>query len=79
MRWAQTVRLNLSNDRQKVDSSDLNWGDSDRAKIVYSDKLTGLPETISIDKINDSVKATMSIIENSGIEDTRADGDKSTE
>tara|TARA_B100001250_G_scaffold300903_1_gene262588 strand:+ start:2620 stop:4800 length:2181 start_codon:yes stop_codon:yes gene_type:complete len=79
MRWAQTVRLNLSNDRQKVDSSDLNWGDSDRAKIVYSDKLTGQPETIAIDKINDSVKATMSIIENSGIEDTRADGDKSTE
>ena len=32
MRWAQTVRLNLSNDRQKVDSSDLNWGDSDREK-----------------------------------------------
>lgn len=79
MRWAQTVRLNLSNDRQKVDSSDLNWGDSDRAKIVYSDKLTGEQETIAIDKINDSVKATMSIIENSGIEDTRADGDKSTE
>ena len=41
--------------------------------------MTGVPETIAIDKINDSVKATMSIIENSGIKDTRDDADKSTE
>jgi len=76
MRWAQTVRLNLSNDRQKVDSSDLNWGNSDRAKIVYTEKTTGLPETIEIDKMNNSVKAAMSIINQGGIIDNRNDESK---
>jgi len=73
MRWAQTVRLNLSNDRQKVDSSDLNWGNSDRAKIVYTEKRTGKEEVVEINKINDSVKAAMSIIDYGGITDNRDD------
>lgn len=76
MRWAQTVRLNLSNDRQKVDSSDLNWGNSDRAKIVYTEKTTGKEETIEIDKMNNSVKAAMSIINQGGIIDNRNDEHK---